>query len=88
MLIAMWLISLVCTSLTVSEAMFKLSLIFSIIQLLYTRHIIPMIIPTDNSFHITGADNVILHLFPNPNKEPNRFKLWVNAIGGLGWIFF
>lgn len=29
-----------------------------------------------------GADNTILHLFPNPDKDLDRFNIWKNAIGG------
>ncbi|KAI8424053.1 hypothetical protein MSG28_002683 [Choristoneura fumiferana] len=28
------------------------------------------------------ADDVILHVFPNPDKDFNRFNTWTNAIGG------
>lgn len=33
-------------------------------------------------FFIAGEDNIILHLFPNPPKNLDRFQLWKNAIGG------
>ena len=29
-----------------------------------------------------GEDNVILHVFPNPDKESERFNIWRNAVGG------
>ncbi|CAK1587665.1 unnamed protein product [Parnassius mnemosyne] len=28
------------------------------------------------------SDNVILHIFPNPSKQADRFRSWVYAIGG------
>ncbi|KAL0840685.1 hypothetical protein ABMA28_015879 [Loxostege sticticalis] len=28
------------------------------------------------------ATDVVMHVFPNPNKYPERFKLWVNLVGG------
>ena len=33
-------------------------------------------------FIFAGADNTILHSFPNPDKEYDRFNTWKNAIGG------
>ncbi|KAI8431821.1 hypothetical protein MSG28_016228 [Choristoneura fumiferana] len=30
----------------------------------------------------TREDNIILHKFPNPEKDPNRFRSWTFAIGG------
>ncbi|RVE51745.1 hypothetical protein evm_003548 [Chilo suppressalis] len=29
-----------------------------------------------------GDSHAVLHLFPNPNKYPDRFRSWVMAVGG------
>lgn len=34
------------------------------------------------NFCVIGLDNISLHLFPNPDKDPDRFRTWVYAIGG------
>lgn len=33
-------------------------------------------------FCFTGSSTEILHKFPNPSQQPDRFKSWVNAVGG------
>lgn len=32
--------------------------------------------------YFPGADNIILHKFPPPHKQPVRFQQWVEAVGG------
>ncbi|XP_052746186.1 uncharacterized protein LOC112046146 isoform X3 [Bicyclus anynana] len=29
-----------------------------------------------------GFDGTVLHCFPNPEKHPDRFRTWINSIGG------
>ncbi|XP_045489728.1 uncharacterized protein LOC110995016 isoform X1 [Pieris rapae] len=30
----------------------------------------------------SGASHKVLHIFPNPNKDPDRFEAWRKAVGG------
>lgn len=35
-----------------------------------------------NKDFFLGDDNIVLHKFPNPEKDPTRFYAWLQAVGG------
>lgn len=37
---------------------------------------------TPTQYFFTGSQQEILHKFPNPDKDPERFRTWLYNIGG------